>query len=65
MNVANERTKSCWMDFRLPDYPTLDSNISADVVVVGSGVAGLSVAYELALRGDRWSSWIGAASAAG
>jgi glycine/D-amino acid oxidase-like deaminating enzyme/nitrite reductase/ring-hydroxylating ferredoxin subunit len=50
MNVANERTKSSWMDFRLPDYPSLDANISADVVVVGSGIAGLSVAYELALQ---------------
>src|SRR5437764_2624829 len=51
MNVANERTRSCWMDFRPPNAPVLEANAEADAVVVGSGIAGLSVAYELASRG--------------
>jgi glycine/D-amino acid oxidase-like deaminating enzyme/nitrite reductase/ring-hydroxylating ferredoxin subunit len=34
-----------------PDAPRLRRNETADVVVVGSGIAGLSTAYELAQRG--------------
>src|SRR6266576_1073918 len=34
-----------------PDAPSLRGNETADVVVVGSGIAGLSTAYELAQRG--------------
>ena len=51
MNVANERTKSSWMEFRLPSGAAQASDAHADVVVIGSGIAGLSVAYELAARG--------------
>jgi NADPH-dependent 2,4-dienoyl-CoA reductase/sulfur reductase-like enzyme len=32
-------------------YPPLKENISADVVVVGAGIAGLSCAYNLAKEG--------------
>ena len=48
MNVADERTKSSWMEFRLASAPALSSDARADVAVIGSGIAGLSVAYELA-----------------
>jgi glycine/D-amino acid oxidase-like deaminating enzyme/nitrite reductase/ring-hydroxylating ferredoxin subunit len=51
MNVADERTRSIWMDTRVADAPELSSNENADVVVIGSGIAGLSTAYELATRG--------------
>ncbi|MBV9571733.1 MAG: FAD-dependent oxidoreductase [Alphaproteobacteria bacterium] len=51
MNVADERTKSCWMEFPLPRRRALHGNMEADAVVIGSGIAGLSVAYELAARG--------------
>jgi glycine/D-amino acid oxidase-like deaminating enzyme len=52
MNVADEHSKSCWME----DAPTisaspLDGNQTCDVVVIGSGIAGLSVAYELSRFG--------------
>src|SRR5687768_13383717 len=52
MNVGDEHSKSCWMD----DGPVLDAepltaDASCDVVVVGSGIAGLSTAYELARCG--------------
>ncbi len=51
MNVADERTKSLWMDVAVAAVPALPETQRADVVVVGSGIAGLSAAYELASRG--------------
>jgi len=38
-------------DVELPEYSTLDSDLHADVCVVGAGIAGLSVAYELGREG--------------
>src|ERR1041385_9262447 len=51
MNVAHGRTRSLWMDVTVAAAPSLDRDETADVAVVGSGIAGLSVAYELAARG--------------
>ena len=52
MSVIKERTVSLWMETEVaPDAPSLRADDKADVVVVGSGIAGLSTAYELALRG--------------
>jgi glycine/D-amino acid oxidase-like deaminating enzyme/nitrite reductase/ring-hydroxylating ferredoxin subunit len=53
MNVGDERSRSVWMNIRVaPDAKPLDGDASADTVVVGSGIAGLSTAYELAARGQ-------------
>ena len=51
MNASSEKTKSFWMDSTVADAPPLDGNQTADVAIVGSGIAGLSTAYELAMRG--------------
>jgi glycine/D-amino acid oxidase-like deaminating enzyme/nitrite reductase/ring-hydroxylating ferredoxin subunit len=51
MNVRDEYTQSLWMDIRPVEAPSLSGSEQADVVVVGSGIAGLSVAYELVSRG--------------
>jgi glycine/D-amino acid oxidase-like deaminating enzyme/nitrite reductase/ring-hydroxylating ferredoxin subunit len=52
MNVSSEKSVSLWMDTPVLDAaPPLRANEHADVVVVGSGIAGMSVAYELASRG--------------
>jgi glycine/D-amino acid oxidase-like deaminating enzyme len=51
MNAAEEQTKSIWMDTAVADAPALDGDRNADVVVIGSGIAGLSTAYELTGRG--------------
>jgi glycine/D-amino acid oxidase-like deaminating enzyme/nitrite reductase/ring-hydroxylating ferredoxin subunit len=51
MNIAEEKTKSVWMETPVPQAPPLDGDQSADVVVIGSGIAGLSTAYELTGRG--------------
>jgi glycine/D-amino acid oxidase-like deaminating enzyme/nitrite reductase/ring-hydroxylating ferredoxin subunit len=53
-NVSSERTQSLWMRTPvLPDAPRLQGNMQCDAVIVGSGIAGLSVAYELASAGLR------------
>ena len=50
MNVENERSKSLWADTEVVEVQPLRGTAKADVVIVGSGIAGLSVAYELAAR---------------
>jgi len=53
MNAAGERSTSLWMDTaNLPDFASLKAHATADVIVVGSGIAGLSTAYELCKRGQ-------------
>jgi glycine/D-amino acid oxidase-like deaminating enzyme/nitrite reductase/ring-hydroxylating ferredoxin subunit len=54
MNVSGERTVSLWMDVEVaPDATPLRKGITVDTVVVGSGIAGLSTAYELSLQGQK------------
>lgn len=50
MNIFSERSRSFWMERKPQSYPRLDRNRNADVVVIGSGIAGLSTAYELLRR---------------
>jgi gamma-glutamylputrescine oxidase len=45
------RTNPYWLDETVPALPALDRKISADAVVIGGGVAGLTVAQVLAERG--------------
>ncbi|HKT15633.1 MAG TPA: FAD-dependent oxidoreductase, partial [Allosphingosinicella sp.] len=48
MNVGDERSISCWMDLApVIEAPRLVQDLECDVVVIGSGIAGLSTAYEL------------------
>jgi heterodisulfide reductase subunit A-like polyferredoxin len=49
--VRDEHTQSLWMDIQAVEAPRLSKSERTDVVVVGSGIAGLSVAYELVSRG--------------
>lgn len=54
MNVSHERTRSLWMDTDVfSGAPSLTRPLEADVLVIGSGIAGLSAAYELLQRGRR------------
>lgn len=50
-NVQTERSVSLWMPAPdIPGKPVTDSR-PADLVVIGGGIAGLSVAYEALLKG--------------
>src|SRR3546814_1702366 len=52
LNVGDERSISYWMETAPAiDAPPLPSNASCDVIVIGSGIAGLSTAYELSRFG--------------
>jgi glycine/D-amino acid oxidase-like deaminating enzyme len=54
MNMSDERTRSLWMGIKVaPDAEPLSRNATADTVVIGSGIAGLSTAYELAALGQK------------
>jgi gamma-glutamylputrescine oxidase len=45
---------SLWLDGEVsPDYPPLDGDVTADVAVVGAGIAGIATAYFLASAGAK------------
>ena len=47
-------TRSLWQDTAaVPTRPPLEEHVTTDVCVVGAGIAGLSVAYQLARAGKR------------
>jgi glycine/D-amino acid oxidase-like deaminating enzyme/nitrite reductase/ring-hydroxylating ferredoxin subunit len=52
MNVGDEKTQSLWMDADVAaGAKALARDERADTAVIGSGIAGLSTAYELAQQG--------------
>jgi glycine/D-amino acid oxidase-like deaminating enzyme len=54
MNASDETSTSLWMSTHVAQgAPTLSADVEADVIVVGSGIAGLSIAYELGKTGKR------------
>jgi len=54
MNVGDEKSRALWMEVDVaPDTPKLDRDLKCDAVVVGSGIAGLSTAYELSGQGQK------------
>ena len=53
MNAVGENSVSLWMKTAaVPNARRLEHDVGADVVVVGSGIAGLSSAYELSCLGE-------------
>jgi glycine/D-amino acid oxidase-like deaminating enzyme/nitrite reductase/ring-hydroxylating ferredoxin subunit len=54
MNVGDERSRSLWMDVDVaPGTSKLTRDIECDTAVGGSGIAGLSTAYELSGQGQK------------
>jgi ribulose 1,5-bisphosphate synthetase/thiazole synthase len=54
VNARDEQTKSLWMRTDvLANAPFLEGQHVADTVIVGSGIAGLSAAYELTAAGQK------------
>jgi glycine/D-amino acid oxidase-like deaminating enzyme/nitrite reductase/ring-hydroxylating ferredoxin subunit len=54
VNVSSERTVSLWMNVDVAaEAKPLRTDLSVDTVIVGSGIAGLSTAYELASAGQK------------
>lgn len=54
MNAGDERSRSLWMDVEVASSPSkLTRDAQCDTVVVGSGIAGLSTAYELSGQGQK------------
>jgi len=53
-NAADQRSKSLWMDVDVvPEAPPLGSDRRCDTIIIGSGIAGISTAYELAIEGQQ------------
>ncbi|TRC98379.1 FAD-dependent oxidoreductase [Mesorhizobium sp. WSM4303] len=54
MNARGEQTRSLWMKVDVyPRAPKFSGKKRCDTVIIGSGIAGLSVAYELASIGEK------------
>jgi glycine/D-amino acid oxidase-like deaminating enzyme/nitrite reductase/ring-hydroxylating ferredoxin subunit len=52
MTIGREESQSLWQEeISFPFHPTLSSHQTADVCVIGAGIAGLTVAYQLLREG--------------
>ncbi|MCA1367124.1 FAD-dependent oxidoreductase [Bradyrhizobium sp. BRP14] len=54
MNAGKERSRSLWMEHPMDyDGPPLAGDLTTEILVIGSGIAGLSCAYELVRSGHQ------------
>ncbi|KFC64688.1 FAD dependent oxidoreductase [Bosea sp. LC85] len=52
MNAMQEHSRSVWMDVKVASHARpLEIDLTIDVAVIGAGIAGLSIGYELLRRG--------------
>lgn len=48
-----DRTESVWDQVQLPHFDTVKKNQKTEICIVGGGITGVSIAYEMALRGHK------------
>lgn len=48
-----DRTESVWDQVHLPHFDSIKKNQKTEICIVGGGITGVSIAYELALRGHK------------
>lgn len=48
-----DRTDSVWETVSLPTFPAISEDLRTEVCVIGGGLSGVSIAYELAKRGKK------------
>jgi gamma-glutamylputrescine oxidase len=51
MSLTTPRPSSIWWTAQVPEFPPLQADLDADVLIVGGGIAGLTLAYTLAEQG--------------
>jgi glycine/D-amino acid oxidase-like deaminating enzyme len=51
--MIKDFTKSLWEEFEIPEYKSLTQNLTTEVCVVGGGISGVSIAYQLAKKGHK------------
>jgi ribulose 1,5-bisphosphate synthetase/thiazole synthase len=50
--IETVKNESVWVDTaEMPNYPSLQESIRADICIVGAGIAGLTTAYLLTQAG--------------
>lgn len=48
-----DRTESIWKQEKLPEFPAISRDQEIEICVVGGGISGVSIAYQLAKRGHK------------
>jgi glycine/D-amino acid oxidase-like deaminating enzyme/nitrite reductase/ring-hydroxylating ferredoxin subunit len=51
--LIKDHTKSLWETIEIPQYKTLTQNLTTEVCVIGGGISGISIAYQLAKQGHK------------
>ncbi len=48
-----DRTESVWQDINLPHFDSIKNNQQTETCIIGGGITGISIAYEMARRGHK------------
>lgn len=51
--TTKDRTQSAWDSFELPSFGRVNQNLLTDICIVGGGITGITLAYELGRRGHK------------
>src|SRR3989344_1201946 len=48
-----DRTESVWQEVNLPHFDSIKSHQKTETCIIGGGITGISIAYEMARRGHQ------------